>query len=127
MPLIYTFVARHTTVLAEYTSYHGNFNTVALECLQNMKSPAEKFTITCDKHTFNFLRASDFTFLVVADEACGRQIPFAFLDRVSEDFLSKYADKGKTATAHSMDKSFGPKLKQHVVCAGDFFCRQQLN
>ena len=55
MPLIYSFVARDTVILAEYTSYSGNFNTVAIECLQNIKHMDQKFTIVADKHTFNFL------------------------------------------------------------------------
>lgn len=55
MPLIYSFVARGTTVLAEYTPYSGNFNTVAIECLQKITNPESRFTILCDKHTFNFL------------------------------------------------------------------------
>lgn len=31
MPLIYAFVARRTTVLAEYTGYSGNFSTIATQ------------------------------------------------------------------------------------------------
>jgi hypothetical protein len=82
-------------------------------------------TITCDKHTFNFLRKEGFTFLVVADEAYGRQIPFALLERVSEDFLNTRATKAKAAAPapHSMDRTFGPKLKQHMVRA--FVMRHQ--
>ena len=53
--------------------------------------------------------------MVVADEAFGRQIPFAFLERVSEDFLNSHATKAKAAAPHSLDRSFGPKLKQHMV------------
>lgn len=156
MPLVYSFVARQpSTVLAEYTPFHGNFSTVALECLQHLQpgrakgraalpgwvftsswhepelyiqsrppctdncrvihADQAKLTITCDKHTFNFLRRDEFVFLVVADEAFGRQIPFAFLDRISEDFTAKFASKGKTAGAHGMDRSVGPLLKQHMV------------
>jgi hypothetical protein len=44
---------------------------------------------------------------VVADEEYGRQIPFAFLERVRDEFQAKYAEKGKTAAVHSLDKSFG--------------------
>ena len=44
MPLIYSFVARGSTVLADYTSYTGNFSTVALqvrECVNTARvSPA---------------------------------------------------------------------------------------
>jgi len=75
----------------------------------------DKITITCDKHTFNWLRKEGFTFLVVADEAFGRQIPFAYLDRVSEDFLNSHATKAKSFTPGSLNRSFSPKLKQHMV------------
>ncbi|KAL3145039.1 hypothetical protein ABBQ32_003530 [Trebouxia sp. C0010 RCD-2024] len=48
----------------------------------------------------------------VADEAFGRQVPFAFLEKTQQDFLSKFQDKGRTA--HSLDKQFGPMLKRHM-------------
>lgn len=50
-------------------------------------------------------------FLVVAPEAYGRQIPFAFLERVRDEWQQKWTEKGPAATAHSLDKSFGPRLK----------------
>jgi len=32
----------------------------------------------------------DVVFLVVADEAAGRSVPFVFLERVREDFMQRY-------------------------------------
>lgn len=55
MPLIYAFVARGTTVLADYTSFTGNFATVAIQCLEKTPNNNSKFTYTCDKHTFNYV------------------------------------------------------------------------
>eukprot|EP00798_Chlamydomonas_sp_ICE-L_P012282 gene12282-15431_t len=105
MPLIYSFVSRGAegshVILAEYTPFSGNFNTVALEILQKISNPDSKFTIACDKHTFNFLVNNGFTYLVVADEEYGRQIPFAFLERVNGEFEEKMTEKGATASAHS--------------------------
>ena len=49
-------------------------------------------------------------FLTVAEEEYGRQIPFAFLERVQAEWKEKYADKARTATAHSLDKTFGCSL-----------------
>ena len=46
-------------------------------------------------------------FLSVADEDYGRQIPFAFLERIQTEWKEKLADKARTATAHSLDKTFG--------------------
>ena len=56
MPLVYAFVARRDgTILAEHTQVAGNFASVAQECLNNLKDSDEKFTVTADGYTFNFL------------------------------------------------------------------------
>jgi len=113
--LVYGFVARDpSSVLAEYSAIQGNFRSIAVECLQNVRQPDEKFTITCDGYTFNYLVASGYTFLGVADEAYGRQIPFAFLERMRDAFLEKFAEKGRTAAPQSLDKTFGPVIKREM-------------
>ncbi|KAJ0081645.1 hypothetical protein Patl1_11790 [Pistacia atlantica] len=54
-------------------------------------------------------------YCVVADESVGRQIPIAFLERVKDDFVSKYGGgKAATAQANGLNKEFGPKLKAHM-------------
>lgn len=53
--LIYSFAAKGTVVLAEHTSYSGNFSTIAVQCLQKLPSNSSKYTYSCDGHTFNFL------------------------------------------------------------------------
>lgn len=40
-----------------------------------------------------------------------RTVPFAFLNKVAEEFSTKHAAKAATASAHSMDRTFGPRLK----------------
>eukprot|EP00252_Welwitschia_mirabilis_P018113 TRINITY_DN40302_c0_g1_i1.p1 TRINITY_DN40302_c0_g1~~TRINITY_DN40302_c0_g1_i1.p1 ORF type:complete len:229 (+),score=48.91 TRINITY_DN40302_c0_g1_i1:257-943(+) len=121
--LIYSFVARGDVVLAEYTSFTGNFSTIAIQCLQKLPSNSSKFTYTCDGYTFNYLVDNGFVFLVVADEAAGRQVPFLFLERVKEDFkqqyqktneTSDYGYGGKFSIAYNLDREFGPKLKEHM-------------
>lgn len=52
---IYSFVARGTMVLAEFTEFTGNFPAIATQCLQKLPSSNNKFTYNCDHHTFNFL------------------------------------------------------------------------
>ena len=53
--LIYAFVSRGTVILAEYTEFSGNFNSIAFQCLQKLPSANNKFTYNCDGHTFNYL------------------------------------------------------------------------
>lgn len=118
MPLVYSAVARGSVILAEYSVFAGNFPQVAKDCLDKSKNADGKYTYTIDNHTFCFLHDHDFTYVSVADEATGRAIPTAFLDKAREEFLAKYSEKGKTASAGNLTKSFGPKLKalmEHVL------------
>ncbi|KAL8101353.1 vesicle-associated membrane protein 722-like [Apium graveolens] len=113
--LIYAFVARGSVILAEFTEFSGNFNSIAFQCLQKLPSSNNKFTYNCDGHTFNYLVDNGFTYCVVADESAGRQIPIAFLERVKDDFVSRYGGgKGATAPAKSLNKEYGTKLKEHM-------------
>lgn len=44
----------------------------------------------------------------MADETVGRQIPMAFLERVRDDFVSRYGGgKAATAPANSLNREFG--------------------
>lgn len=113
--LIYAFVARGTVILAEYTEYSGNFNSIAFQCLQKLPTANNKFTYNCDGHTFNYLVDNGYTYCVVATESAGRQVPIAFLERIKDDFVAKYGGgKAATAPANSLNKEFGSKLKEHM-------------
>ncbi|KAD6120007.1 hypothetical protein E3N88_11278 [Mikania micrantha] len=113
--LIYSFVARGTVILSEYTEFTGNFTNIAAQCLQKLPATNNKFTYSCDGHTFNYLVHDGFTYCVVAIESVGRQIPMAFLERIKDDFTKKYAGgKAATAVANSLNKEFGPKLKEQM-------------
>lgn len=46
-------------------------------------------------------------YLVVAHERVGKQLPFAFLEKVRAEFQEKYAESSRTLHAHSLDKTFG--------------------
>ncbi|XP_042058503.1 putative vesicle-associated membrane protein 726 [Salvia splendens] len=113
--LIYSLVARGTVVLADYTEFKGNFNTIASQYLQKLSASNNRFTYTCDDHTFNYLVDNGFTYCVVAVESAGRQLPIAFLERIKDDFTKKYGGgKALTASPNSLKREFGPKLKEQM-------------
>ncbi|CAN0915459.1 Putative vesicle-associated membrane protein 726 [Linum grandiflorum] len=110
--LIYSFVARGTVILADFTEFTGNFTSIAAQCLQKLPASNNKFTYNCDGHTFNYLVDNGFTYCVVAVESVGRQVPIAFLERVKEDFGKRYGGgKAATATTQSLNKEYGPKMQ----------------
>ncbi|XP_047153941.1 vesicle-associated membrane protein 724 isoform X2 [Vigna umbellata] len=112
---IYSFVARGTVVLAEYTEFTGNFPAIAAQCLQKLPSSNNKFTYNCDHHTFNFLVEDGYAYCVVAKESVSKQISIAFLERVKADFRKRYrGGKADTAVAKSFNKDFGPVMKEHM-------------
>ncbi|CAL5407024.1 unnamed protein product [Camellia sinensis] len=133
--LIYSFVAKGNVVLAEHTSFSGNFSTIAVQCLQKLPSNSSKYTYSCDGYTFNFLIDNRFVFLVVVDESVGRGVPFVFLERVKDDFKQHYAGiigndvphpladdedddddlfEDRFSIAYNLDREFGPRLKDHM-------------
>ncbi|KAL6502951.1 hypothetical protein OROHE_024119 [Orobanche hederae] len=113
--LIYSFVARGSVILAEYTEFTGNFTAIATQCLQKLPASNNKFTYNCDGHTFNYLVEDGFTYCVVAVESVGRQLPIAFIERIKDDFIKKYGGgKAATAVANSLNKEFGPKMKEQM-------------
>lgn len=113
--LIYSFVARGTVILVEYTEFKGNFMEIAFQCLQKLPASSNKFTYNCDGHTFNYHVENGFTYCVVAVDSVGRQIPTAFLDRVKEDFTKRYGGgKASTAVSHSLNHEFTSSLKKHM-------------
>lgn len=59
--LIYSFVARGTVILSEFTEFTGNFTSIASQCLQKLPSTNNKFTYSCDGHTFNYLVQDGFS------------------------------------------------------------------
>ncbi|GLT79409.1 hypothetical protein SLA2020_508990 [Shorea laevis] len=83
---MYSFVARGTMILAEYTEFTGNFPAIVAQCLHRLPSSNNKFTCNCDHHTFNFL---------------------------VEDGIIGIWGAG-TATAKSLNKEFGPIMKGHM-------------
>nr|GLL41325.1 vesicle-associated membrane protein 724-like [Ipomoea trifida] len=112
---IYSFVARGTMVLAEYTEFTGNFPAIAAQCLHKLPSSNNKFTYNCDHHTFNFLLEDGYAYCVVAKDSVGKQISIAFLERVKADFKKRYGGgKADTAVAKSLNKEFGPVMKEHM-------------
>ncbi|OVA05165.1 Synaptobrevin [Macleaya cordata] len=122
---IYSFVARGTMILAEYTELitAGNFPAIASQYLQNLPSNYSNnrqfITYNYDHHTFNFLVEDGYTYCVVSKESLvgnnnNKQLSIAFLERVKADFKKRYDTAAPTAIAKSLNKEFGPVMKEHM-------------
>ncbi|KAI8011533.1 Vesicle-associated membrane protein 724 [Camellia lanceoleosa] len=112
---VYSFVARGTVVLAEYTELIGNFPAIATRCLDRLPASNKKFTYNYERHNFDFLAEDGYAYCIVAKESVGNQISVAFLERLKADFKKRYGGgKADTADAKSLNKEFGPVMKEHM-------------
>ncbi|XP_071721690.1 vesicle-associated membrane protein 724-like [Rutidosis leptorrhynchoides] len=113
---VYSFVARGTTKLAEYTEFNGNFGAIATQCLEKLPISNNKFIYKCDHHIFNFLVEDSYAYCVVANESVlNNGISIALLERIKKDFKQRYmGGKADTAVPNSLDKEFGPIMKEHM-------------
>ncbi|EGC32919.1 hypothetical protein DICPUDRAFT_37568 [Dictyostelium purpureum] len=111
MPIIYSLVARGSSVLAEFTNTTGNFTTITKRILDLIPPNDTKMSYVYEKYIFHYLVNDQLTYLCMADEEFGRRIPFAFLEDVKNRFKSMYGDKGKTANAYGMNSDFSRTLE----------------
>ncbi|EFA80046.1 synaptobrevin domain-containing protein [Heterostelium album PN500] len=111
MPLIYSLVARGSTVLAEYTNTTGNFQSITKRILELIPPNETKMSYVYEKYIFHYLVSDSLTYLCMADQEFGRRIPFLFLEDVKNRFKSSYGDKGKTAMAYGMNTDFSRTLE----------------
>jgi vesicle-associated membrane protein 72 len=107
--MIYSLVARGTTVLAQYASDTGDLGTFASQCLEKLPPADGKHTYDCDHRSLTFLVDDGFAYVVVADEKFGREVAFAFLERVRDDFRRRYRE--------GLDAEFAPRLQEHMAFA----------
>jgi vesicle-associated membrane protein 72 len=106
----------------------GNFAAICAEVLGSpaVRGPSggaaaslpqqDRFTVASGGYTLNFLRRSGFVFGAVAPEQHGRAVPFAFLDRAADAFLSgPHVSRAAAATsAYALDRQLSPLLQQEL-------------
>eukprot|EP00775_Hariotina_reticulata_P008410 gene8410-8594_t len=112
--LLYSLVARGTVVLAEYSNVSGNANTIAVRILERLPNEDTKVTYIQDRHMFHILVQEGLTFLCMAEDSAGRRIPFAFMEDIRSQFLSKYGDTWSQAVAYEYNTDFSQVLQQRM-------------
>ena len=97
-----------------YYYYYYDDHVMIDQALDKVPSNDAKFTYNSDRHTFNYLVDGGYTYLVVADDEIGRQVPFQFLERIKGQFQQKFKETASALNAHALDRTFGPILKKEM-------------
>ena len=115
MSILYSLVARNSTVLAEYTNSSGNFPTITRVLLAKINDVDSKMSYVYDKYVFHYIVENHLVYLCMCSDMDKRRLPFAFLEDIKQRFQSTYGSKAQTAIAFSLNKEFGEVLQKQMI------------
>mmetsp|Transcript_23421 Transcript_23421/g.51416 ORF Transcript_23421/g.51416 Transcript_23421/m.51416 type:complete len:220 (+) Transcript_23421:146-805(+) len=111
MPVLYSAILLGTTTLVDAAAFSGNFKVVAKEFLDKTGSNQGRYVFPTSGHEFCFLTKNGFTYLAVADQAFGRNVPYAFLEKLDADFAHKFMGKAQPPREGMFADSYGKQLR----------------
>jgi len=109
--IIYSFVARGSLVLAEYTAHDGDFPEIARKIISKATKSRLKTSYIKENYSFTFFSDDEFTFLVMTEISTTKSKSYAFLDELANTF---YNDYGKTNSSN-WNAEFTLKIKELMV------------
>ncbi|KAI0030541.1 VAMP/synaptobrevin-like protein [Vararia minispora EC-137] len=135
MSLIHALVAQGSSVLAEHRTgerdfSHGyllfpsshervlmNGHSLATQTILSKIPPNNsKLTYVWEQYLFHYISEDGFTYLVMAEDAAGRRMPFTFLGELQRKFISgpSSSSSSHSMAPYSLQASFGPTIAQLV-------------
>ncbi|CAE6449391.1 unnamed protein product [Rhizoctonia solani] len=110
MSLIHALIARESTVLAENRSGKRDFSTAVSTILSKIPPNNSKLTYVWEQYLFHYVSENGLTFLVMADDAAGRRMPFTFIADLQQRFTTAYSrDQIEEAPAYGLNE-FSPQI-----------------
>jgi len=114
MSIIYSIVARGSTVLAEYSSSTGNFTQITRRILDKIPQQDGKMSYVYDKHVFHYVCHDGITYLCMTEQSFSRSLAFAFLEDIKQRFGSSYGNTKRTAGSMAMNAEFSHVLQRQM-------------
>lgn len=111
MPLLYTVVARGSTVLARYATCAGNFAEVTEQILVKI-SPGESSRLTYShaSYLFHYVAEDGIVYMCITDDEFERQRAFLFLEDIKQRFQVTYGAQIHNALPYAMNSEFAQVL-----------------
>lgn len=96
MAVYYGMLAKHTQILAEYSSFEGDYSQTA-EKLISQSAPSDVLkTYTQGNKIYSFFSENEYTYLCKSDATFGRELSYAFLRDMQKSYTDKYKNKAAT-------------------------------
>lgn len=110
MPILYSVVARGTTILAKFAACSGNFDEVTENVLTKIPPQDDKLTYTQGKYLFHYICENNIIYMCITDNDFQKCRAFFFLAEIKRRFLAAYGQDAQTAVAYSMNTDFSRTL-----------------
>lgn len=114
MSILYSVVARGTTVLAKYAACAGNFAEVTEKILAKISPENHKLTYSHDAYLFHYICEDRIIYMCITDDEFERIRAFQFLTEIKQRFQLTYGARASTALAYGMNNEFAPVLANEM-------------
>lgn len=109
-PLLYSLIARGTTVLARQAACAGNFSEVTEQILSKIPPENAKLTYSHGAYLFHYICENRIIYMCITDDNYERSKAFAFLSEIKKRFMIQYGERVYTALPYAMNSDFSSTL-----------------
>ncbi|XP_036601814.1 vesicle-associated membrane protein 7-like [Trichosurus vulpecula] len=117
MAILFTVVARGTTILAKHAWCGGNFLEMTEQILAKIPSENNKLTYSHGNYLFHYICQDRIVYLCVTDDDFKRSQAFSFLNAIKKRFQTTYGSRAQTALPYAVNSEFSSilaaQLKHH--------------
>ncbi|XP_003696851.1 vesicle-associated membrane protein 7 [Apis florea] len=110
MPILYSVVARGTTILAKYASCTGNFDEVTENILTKIPPQNDKLTYSQGQYLFHYICENNIIYMCTTDADFQRSRAFLYLAEMKGRFLAAYGQDAQSAVPYAMNTDFARTL-----------------
>ncbi|KAG8228902.1 hypothetical protein J437_LFUL011149 [Ladona fulva] len=115
MPILYSVIARGTTVLTKFASCPGNFSEVTEQVIEKIPPENAKLTYSHGSYLFHYICEDRIIYMCITDDEFERSRAFLYLNEIKRRFVSTYGVRAQTAIAYSMNTEFSRILANEMV------------
>jgi len=114
MPILYSVIARETTVLAKFAECVGNFAEVTEKILSKIQPTDHKYTYIYGNYRIHYICEKKIIYMCIADDDFEVVRAFLFLFDIKKKFISTFGLQIATAIAYAMNTEFSKVLAQQM-------------
>lgn len=114
MPLLYSVIARGTTVLAKHATCTGNFAEITEQILAKIPPDDDKLTYSQGPYLFHYICENRIIYMCITDDDFQRSRAFLYLNEIKRRFHAAYGQGAQTALAYAMNSEFSRVLSNEM-------------